>query len=81
MFPHALALQHSGFEMLDVLHQLDWSSQTPIIAITASVMNEEIQQLKTAGFTGCLAKPIDLNTFPDTFNRILAGERVWRITE
>ncbi len=33
-----------------------------------------------AGFNGCLAKPIDLQTFPEAFNRILAGETIWRIT-
>jgi CheY-like chemotaxis protein len=72
---------YSGFEMLQMLRQLDWASRTPVFAITASVMNEEIQQLRTAGFSGCLAKPLDLSSFPDTFNRILAGETIWRITE
>jgi len=70
----------NGFQMLEILRGLDWSRQVPVVALTASVMNEEIQQLKTAGFDGCLAKPIDLHTFPDKFNRILAGELVWYIT-
>ena len=69
----------SGFEMLGVLRQLDWAAEIPIIALTASVMNEEVQQLRTVGFNGCLAKPIDLATFPDTFQRILQGETIWRI--
>lgn len=70
---------YDGFEMLDMLRKSDKFNQTPVIALTASVMNEEIQRLRTAGFNGCLAKPIDLDTFPDTVDRILGGETVWRI--
>jgi CheY-like chemotaxis protein len=70
---------YNGFEMLAMLRQLDWVNGTPIVALTASVMNEEVQLLRTAGFSGCLAKPIDLATFPETLDRILDGEIVWRI--
>ena len=69
----------NGFEMLEVLRELDWAKQIPIIALTASVMNEEVQQLKLYGFNGCLAKPIDLATFPNILKRILNGEAIWRI--
>ncbi|MBI1258883.1 MAG: response regulator [Chloroflexi bacterium] len=69
----------NGFEMLEILRQQDWAQQVPIIALTASVMNEEVQRLKTSGFNGCLAKPLDLAMFPDVFRRILNGESIWRI--
>jgi hypothetical protein len=42
-------------------------------------MNEEIDQLQRAGFQGCLAKPIDADSFPDVLKRIQAGEVVWQI--
>ena len=70
---------YNGFEMLEMLRQFEWAANVPVIALTASVMNEEIQQLGTAGFNGCVAKPIDLNTFPETVSRILDGEVLWRI--
>lgn len=70
---------HNGFNMLRMLRQLDWTQDVPIVALTASVMSEEVQELRTVGFSGCLAKPIDLTTFPDTFQRILGGESIWRI--
>jgi len=70
-----------GFEMLRLVRGLPQFKQSQIIALTASVMNNEVHQLKTAGFDGCLAKPIDLPTFPNTFARILSGETIWRITE
>ena len=70
---------HSGFEMLTMLRQSAQFDGTPIVAVTASVMNEEIAQLRTAGFDGCLAKPLDTDTFPDTLDRIIQGEMIWRI--
>jgi CheY-like chemotaxis protein len=70
---------YDGFTMLSMLQQLDWARNTRIVALTASVMNEEVVKLRQSGFNGCLAKPIDLTTFPDTFQRIVDGEAIWRI--
>jgi CheY-like chemotaxis protein len=70
---------YSGFEMLEMLRQSGQFENTPIVAITASVMNEEVAQLRTAGFDGCLAKPLDMDTFPDMLERIIGGEMIWRI--
>jgi len=69
----------NGFEMLSMLRELPWAKGTPIVALTASVMNEEVQRLRSMGFNGCLAKPIDLETFPETLQRIIDGETIWRI--
>ena len=71
----------NGIEMLKLLRDREDFNGTPVIALTASVMNEEIQQLRKAGFTGCLAKPIDLSSFPEMLKRIVAGESIWRIIE
>jgi CheY-like chemotaxis protein len=69
----------NGFEMLTMLREMEYLNDTPVVALTASVMNEEVQQLRSIGFNGCLSKPIDLQTFPDTLERILDGETIWRI--
>ena len=69
----------NGFEMLTMLREIEYLNGTPIVALTASVMNEEVQKLRTIGFNGCLSKPIDLQTFPETLERILDGETIWRI--
>jgi len=71
---------HSGFEMLEMLRQLPQFDHTPMVALTASVMNEEVEQLQIAGFHGCLAKPLDTDTFPHLLERILSGEVIWNIT-
>ncbi len=70
---------HNGFEMLGMLRQTPQFADKPIVALTASVMNEEVHQLRTAGFNGCLAKPIDMDVFQELFERMLDGEEIWRI--
>jgi CheY-like chemotaxis protein len=69
----------SGLEMLQMLRGSDEFSDTIIVALTASVMNEEIMQLKNAGFDGCLAKPIEIETFPQLLARLMQGEKIWYI--
>lgn len=68
-----------GFEMLKILRQSPAYAKIPVIALTASVMNEEIQQLQLAGFDGCIGKPINIDSFPKTLEAILAGETIWQI--
>jgi CheY-like chemotaxis protein len=68
---------YTGFELLDMLRdRAEWRN-VPVIALTASVMNEEVQKLREAGFNGAVAKPIDLDTFPDILDRVLEGDEVW----
>ncbi len=69
----------NGFEMLSVLRGHPALKQIPVVALTASVMNEEVQKLRQAGFNGVIAKPINLDTLPDTLERILKGENIWRV--
>ncbi|MGD9094095.1 MAG: hypothetical protein PVF74_14705, partial [Anaerolineales bacterium] len=54
-------------------------SKIPIVALTASVMNEEVQQLRRAGFDSGISKPISVRTFPALIQRIADGEKVWHI--
>ena len=68
---------HNGFNLLEMLRSDERYAQKTVIALTASVMNEEINKLKEAGFDGVLAKPLNFHTFPDTLDRILAGEKIW----
>ena len=70
----------NGFEMLNIIRQRKHFLSTPVIALTASVMSEEVGMLKKAGFSGAVAKPVNMDTFPETLNRILKGEAVWRIS-
>lgn len=68
-----------GFTMLKQLRADDRFSNSRIIALTASVMNEEVSQLRTSGFDGAIAKPLSLQTFPSLISRIINGDSVWHI--
>jgi two-component system cell cycle response regulator DivK len=69
-----------GFALLALLRDDAAYRDACVIALTASVMNEEIEQLRTSGFDGAIGKPISVTTFPDLVRRILAGEKVWHVT-
>jgi CheY-like chemotaxis protein len=68
-----------GFAMLKLIRQSETYQSTKVIALTASVMNEEVKILKEAGFDGVIAKPLDYDIFPSVLHRILKGEQVWHI--
>lgn len=68
-----------GFGMLKALRANPRYAQARIIALTASVMNEEIEELRQAGFDGAIAKPLSVSTFPEVLERIIKGETVWHI--
>ena len=70
---------YDGFEMLHMLRLDPAYQQAQVIALTASVMNEEVRQLRTSGFNGTIAKPLSLATFPALIERIVGGESVWHI--
>lgn len=70
---------HSGFDMLKMLRSEEEFKNIRAVAFTASVMSQEVQELKKAGFDGAIAKPVDFDTFPQIMNRILKGETLWRI--
>lgn len=70
---------YSGFEMLAMLREYPPLQDAKVIALTASVMNEEIAELRAHGFDGAIAKPLDREVFPDLVRQILAGQVVWHI--
>jgi CheY-like chemotaxis protein len=68
-----------GFEMLKIVRQTAALEGVKVIALTASVMNEEIEKLREEGFDGTISKPLSLPILPGLFERIANGESVWHI--
>jgi two-component system cell cycle response regulator DivK len=68
-----------GFEMLKLLQNNPDYADSLFVAITASVMNDEVDKLKDAGFDGGISKPIKQREFPDQMKALLSGESVWLI--
>lgn len=69
----------NGFDMLDMIRSRKNLSNAMVIAVTASVMNEEVEQLRKAGFNGAIAKPLDADLFPLQVKQLLARQEVWFI--
>lgn len=70
-----------GFGVLKLLRAHPDYQTVPVIALTASVMNEEVERLRAEGFTGVIAKPIDPRLFPTLMVRLFNGESIWHIAD
>jgi two-component system cell cycle response regulator DivK len=70
---------YDGFELLSMLREDPEFNQSKVVALTASVMSEEVARLKRRGFDGAIAKPLNIEAFPDLIGKIMEGESVWYI--
>lgn len=71
---------YSGFELLDMIRSTEGYEYCRVVAVTASVMNEEVAMLRDSGFDGVIGKPIDIGSLPELIERIGNGEAVWHVT-
>ena len=70
---------YDGVELLSMLRADPQFKGSKVVALTASVTNEEVSLLKSGGFDGAIAKPLDIDIFPDLIARIINGEQIWYI--
>jgi two-component system cell cycle response regulator DivK len=61
----------NGIEALKVLRADASTAHIPIIAVTASVMQQDRNLITEAGFDGYIGKPINLKEFLDTVRAML----------
>jgi two-component system cell cycle response regulator DivK len=69
--------EEDGYEVLSRLRSDEYFRGTRIVAVTADITATNLARAQDAGFDGFLAKPIDVDHFPDQVRRILDGEPVW----
>lgn len=67
----------NGFEMLTIVRKNAQLTHTKVIALTASIMATEVDDLRNAGFDGLIAKPLNQSEFPSMVKRIMQGETIW----
>ena len=65
----------SGVDALKALRAEPETAGIPVIAVTASVMQQDRQQIMRAGFDGFIEKPISLRTLVDSVAKVLAGAK------
>ncbi len=69
--------EEDGYEVLDRLRKDKRFRDTRVVAVTADVSKINLNRAQSAGFDAFLAKPINVDLFPDQIRRILQGESVW----
>jgi two-component system sensor histidine kinase TorS len=70
---------YDGFDLLSMIRNDPQFNSSKVVALTASVMSEEVARLKKSGFDGAIAKPLNIEVFPDLIARIINGDCVWYI--
>ena len=70
---------YDGFDLLIMLRNDPEFASSKVVALTASVMSEEVARLKRRGFDGAIAKPLNIDAFPGLIAKIMKGESVWYI--
>lgn len=63
----------NGLQAMDVIRNTPGLGHIPIVAVTASVMKGNREEILAYGFDGFIAKPINHNLFYDTIEGILYG--------
>ncbi len=69
--------QETGFEVLKRIRTHPKLTGSKVVALTASVMYEDIRRVKAAGFDSFIGKPVRPTRFADQVRQILAGETLW----
>jgi len=64
-----------GYAAATKIKGLPGLTDTPIIAVTANVVEGDRERALTAGCDGYLPKPIDVDALPDQINEFLGGRR------
>lgn len=49
-----------------------------LVALTANVLPEEVQQIREAGFDGLIGKPVSFEHFAEQLQQLLDGQAVWQ---
>ncbi len=73
MFPHNV----SGYDIFDAIRAVPELSDIPIVAVTASDPDIEMNKAREKGFSGYICKPLDRTGFAHLVAAILEGREVW----
>src|ERR1051325_8191486 len=68
--------KRDGYQIVEILRRY-LHSNVPIVACT--VHTAEINRTKKLGFSGFIAKPLDMDRFSEQIHRILNGEALWEV--
>jgi two-component system cell cycle response regulator DivK len=61
----------NGIEALRTIREDPNTKEIPVIAVTASVMDQHRQEIASAGFNGYIRKPIDIKEFINEVHNVI----------
>ena len=67
----------TGYDLIKRIREHPDLHDSKIVALTASVMYDDIRRVKEAGFDSFIGKPVRPARFGDQVRKILAGEVLW----
>lgn len=73
MFPN----QVTGYDIFEAIRAVPELSHIPIVAVTASDPDVEMNKARQKGFNGYISKPLDRLKFAHYIAAILDGEEIW----
>ncbi len=73
MYPRGV----TGYDIYDQIREVSEFDGVYIVAVSASDPSIAIPKTRAQGFDGFIAKPIELEEFPDQIDQIIKGQPVW----
>ena len=67
-------LEYHGFDVLAVLRAESAGASMPVIAVTASVMDQDRKKILSAGFDAYVPKPVNIRELVTVLNDLLANK-------
>ena len=72
-----LPRQVSGYDVFDAFRKIPELQKIPVVAVTASDPDGEMNKARQKGLNGYISKPINRRRFPQQVKAVLDGEEVW----
>jgi two-component system cell cycle response regulator DivK len=67
----------TGYDVIKQIREQSNTKESIVVALTASVMYDDIRRMKEAGFDSIIGKPVRPARFGSQIRKILAGEVLW----
>ncbi len=67
----------TGYDIIKRIRSHPQLAQSKVVALTASVMYDDIRRVKEAGFNSFIGKPVRPARFAGQIREILSGEVLW----
>ena len=67
----------TGYDLIKRIRSHPELQNSKVVALTASVMYDDIRRVREAGFDSFIGKPVRPARFAEQVRKILAGEALW----